>query len=179
MFWLVDPTQGTRTKYVLAWSSIPLNLICKRTSFIKKGFDLLTPPPGSRVCLLAKYLLPSCCMSFPLNWYATWPYSENIEFWPRSPPREWDPGLWTKILFDMFHINWTSAWVTLVKSIDNWLKLLQNLNIWTLTPPNFFLTVMLIYRHWAIIAYSENLSDIIALGRCEVHYIKKTVKKGP
>ena len=34
-------------------------------------------------------------------------------------------------------------------------------------------TVMLIYRQWAIMAYSENLSDIIALGKCEVHYTNK------
>ena len=37
----------------------------------------------------------------------------------------------------------------------------------------YFVTVMLIYKHWAIMAYSEELSDIIALGKCEVHYTKK------
>ena len=31
-------------------------------------------------------------------------------------------------------------------------------------------TVMLIYRHWTIMAYSEKLSDIIALEESEVHY---------
>ena len=33
-----------------------------------------------------------------------------------------------------------------------------------------FVTVMLIYRHWAILAYSVKLSDIIALGKCESQY---------
>ena len=32
---------------------------------------------------------------------------------------------------------------------------------------------MLIFRHWVIIAFSENLSDIIALGKCEFYYPKK------
>ena len=36
-----------------------------------------------------------------------------------------------------------------------------------------FATIMLICRHWAIMAYSEELSDIIFGGKCEVHYIKK------
>ena len=31
---------------------------------------------------------------------------------------------------------------------------------------------MLIYRHWAIMAHSEKLSDIIALGKYDVHYTK-------
>ena len=39
----------------------------------------------------------------------------------------------------------------------------------------FFVTVMLIYGHLAIMAYTEKLSDIIALGKCEVHYTKKLI----
>ena len=35
-----------------------------------------------------------------------------------------------------------------------------------------FITVMLIYRHWVIIAFSEKLSDIIILGKCEVYPTK-------
>ena len=36
------------------------------------------------------------------------------------------------------------------------------------------LTVMLIYRYWVIMAYSEKWSDIIALGKREVYYTKQT-----
>ena len=32
--------------------------------------------------------------------------------------------------------------------------------------------IVLIYRHWAIIAHSENWFDIKALGKCEVPYTK-------
>ena len=36
---------------------------------------------------------------------------------------------------------------------------------------NFFDIVVLIYRHWAIIAHIEKLSDIIALRNCsDIHY---------
>ena len=42
--------------------------------------------------------------SFPLTWYATWPYSEKVQFWSRSHPLRPNPGLRTKIPFDMFHI---------------------------------------------------------------------------
>ena len=47
----------------------------------------------------------------------------------------------------------------------------------TLTPPKgseewdkMLITVMLIYRYWVIMSYSENLSDITDLGKCEVYY---------
>ena len=35
-----------------------------------------------------------------------------------------------------------------------------------------FVTVMLIFRHWAITAFSKTLPDLTALGKCEVYYIK-------
>ena len=35
---------------------------------------------------------------------------------------------------------------------------------------------MLIYRHWVILAYSEKLSDIIVLEKCEVYSTKKANK---
>ena len=38
----------------------------------------------------------------------------------------------------------------------------------------YFATVVLIYRHWAIILHSENLFDKIALGKCEVPCTKKS-----
>ena len=39
------------------------------------------------------------------------------------------------------------------------------------TPP--IQTLMLINRHWVIMAYSEKLSDIIDLEKCEVYSTKK------
>ena len=36
-----------------------------------------------------------------------------------------------------------------------------------------FATVMFIYRHWAIMVNSENMSDIVALGKREVYYTKQ------
>ena len=36
----------------------------------------------------------------------------------------------------------------------------------------FFDNVMLIYRHWVIMARCQKLSDIIALVKCKVNYIK-------
>ena len=45
------------------------------------------------------------------------------------------------------------------------------------TPPKgwgkSFDTAMLIYRHLAIMVYSEKWGDIIALRKCEDHYTKK------
>ena len=77
----------------------------------KVNFYLLTPLPGpwGGGGMQIKYLLPCCCMrqslSFdmqldhilikllpfaacviPLIWYATWPYSEIVEFWPLPYP---------------------------------------------------------------------------------------------
>ena len=52
--------------------------------------------------------------------------------------------------------------------------------MWPLTPPkgsgergNILTPLMLIYRHWAIMAYSEKWSDIIDLDKCEDYYAKK------
>ena len=36
----------------------------------------------------------------------------------------------------------------------------------------FLITVMLIYRHWVIIAYSEKLLYIIVLDKCDVYSTK-------
>ena len=38
-----------------------------------------------------------------------------------------------------------------------------------------FITAMLIYRHWVIIAYCEKLSDIIVLEKCEESTIKANI----
>ena len=51
---------------------------------------------------------------FPLFWYSTWPCSEKVKFDLLTPPPTLSPprglglGLWSKIMFDMFHIYCTS-----------------------------------------------------------------------
>ena len=42
-----------------------------------------------------------------------------------------------------------------------------------------FVTVMLIYRHWVIMAFNDKLTDIIAFGKCKVQYIKKPIQLLP
>ena len=106
---------------------IPFNLICNMTMFWKKlNFDLLTPPPGSGRGSMGKMFATILINAlFPLNKYATWPYSEKVEFCSLphlSPPRGLYPGLQTKILFDMFHIYCTSVCMqNFSKNINNWL----------------------------------------------------------
>ena len=68
------------------------------------------------------------------------------------------------------------------KNIDIWL-LLWNLNIWPHLRGRgegggggkILITVMLIYKHWVIMTYSEKLSDIKALGKWEVYHTKKPI----
>ena len=61
------------------------------TMFWKSWVLTLWPKPqGQRVgwvgVLGAKYLVPCCCIEwFPLIWYAKWPCSEKVEFWPIDP----------------------------------------------------------------------------------------------
>ena len=42
----------------------------------------------------------------------------------------------------------------------------------------FLITVMFIYRHWVTMAYSEKLSDIIVLEKCEFYSTKKQYSLG-
>ena len=91
MFWPFDPTPGVEglckdriwaCMVVDMLSSIPFNLICNMTTFRKKCFDLLTEPQRPNVC---KDKICACVVlyaPFLLIWYATWPYSEKVEFWP-------------------------------------------------------------------------------------------------
>ena len=49
----------------------------------KLTFDLLTGSGAWGGGLKAIYLLLCCCiLRFHFIWYATWPCSENVEFWP-------------------------------------------------------------------------------------------------
>ena len=71
--------------YHVAAFMIPFNLICNMTMFRKSWLltYLLGQEHGG---LSAKYLLLCCCISWSnLIWYATWPCSEKVEFWPIDP----------------------------------------------------------------------------------------------
>ena len=71
--------------YHVAAFMIPFNLICNMTMFDKSWLltYLLGQEHGG---LWAKYLLLFCCISWShLIWYATWPCSEKVEFWPIDP----------------------------------------------------------------------------------------------
>ena len=81
-----------KTEYVLGWCSmpralcpIPFNLICNMTTFRKKYFDLLTPPPG-RGCVGVKYLPPCCFMRHPFNLIINMTIFWLVEFWPPPHP---------------------------------------------------------------------------------------------
>ena len=125
--------------------------------------------------LLAKYFLPCCCIwdSFLFDMQHDIWRSWILSSWPHplSPARGSDRCLWSEITFDMFHNYHISVCMRqLSKKCWQLTELLQNLNIWHLTPPKgcnkFLITVMFIYRHLLIMAYSEKLSDMIVLEKC-------------
>ena len=153
---------------------IPINLICNMTMFWKSL--ILTPPAGSgefcrqNICYhVAAFVIPFNLIRNMTRWC-----SEKVEFdlltLPPKSTQGLDPDLWPKITFDMFHFYSTSVCMrNFSKKYWQLTELLRNLNIWPLTPPKgsggwgkILITVMLIYMHWAIMAYSEKLSDIKA-----------------
>ena len=128
--------------YHVAAFVIPFNLICDMTMFWKCCNLTFWPnPPGSGSGSTGKIFATMLLnVTVPLIWYATWPYSEKVEFWPLphplSPPRGSDPGLWSKIKFAMFHVYCTSVCMrNFSKKYWQLSELLWNLNIWPLTPP--------------------------------------------
>ena len=68
---------------------IPFKLICNITMFWKVNFDILTPPHGSgggRRGSAGKIYATTFPHSwFYLIWYAIWPCSGKVEFWPFDP----------------------------------------------------------------------------------------------
>ena len=50
----------------MALCSIPFYLICNMTS-VKKCFDLLIPPQGTRVCERTEFVLTRCSSTVPIN----------------------------------------------------------------------------------------------------------------
>ena len=195
-FWPIDPKGWgggvcrQNICYHFAALVIYLNLICNMVMFWKSCILTFRPPVlagggGGGGSLLAKYSLPCCCNcdSFNLicNMTIFW-RSWILSFWPHhlSPPRGSDRCLWSKTMFDMFHNYFTSVCMRqFSKKCWQLTELLSNLNILHLTPPKgsrggvkFLITVMFIYRHWVTMAYSEKLSDMIVLEKCEFYSTK-------
>ena len=58
-----------------------------RINTSSKSFDLLTPPQGSSECKGKIFARILSYISFPLIWYATWPYSEKVDHRPGPDPK--------------------------------------------------------------------------------------------
>ena len=85
--WPLDPRVrggvcGQNIGYHVAAFLILFNLICNMTMLWKSWILANWPQPQGQ---WAKYLLPCCCLAIAFKLYATWPYSEKIEFWPTDP----------------------------------------------------------------------------------------------
>ena len=155
------------------------------TTFGKKCIDLLTPSAGSG-CIYGQnicYHIAACVILFNLIWNMTIIILKSLILASTPPvrqPRGSDPGLKLKsCLICFIRIYCTAVYMQSVgKNIDYWLSycniiyLTFVLAIGVRGWGKMFVTVMLIYRHWAIMVYSEKLSDII-FGKRKVHYPQK------
>ena len=81
-------------------------------------------------------------------------------------------------MFDMIHIYCTFVCMRNFSKVLTTYRVIAKFK--SLTPPEgsggrgkILITVMLIYRHWVIMTYSEKLSDIIVLKKCEVYSTQK------
>ena len=84
--------------------------------------------------LVAAFAIPLNLICSMTMFWRSW----ILSFWPHplSPPRGLDRCLWSKITFDMFHNYRTSVCMRqLSQKCWQLTELLQNLNIWHLTPP--------------------------------------------
>ena len=97
-FWPIDPKGWVgggvcrqNICYHFAALVIYLNLMCNMFMFWKSCILTLRPPVlagggggGGGVCWQnIPYYVAACVI--PLIWYATWPYSEEVEFWALDP----------------------------------------------------------------------------------------------
>ena len=165
---------------VLYTNSIPFNLICNMTMFCKKlNFDPTPRVRGQGGGMQANFCYRVAAFVIPFNLICN--MTMFWKSWILTPTQE--PGLRSKIMFIMFHIYYTSVFMWKFWQPT---ELLRNLNIWPSTPPipkggglwgsKILVTVMLIFRHWVIIDYSEKLSDIIVLLKYEVYSTKSKSK---
>ena len=94
------PMLCVRTEYVLAWCSIFHSLLIWYATCLlseKKCFDV---DPTQGVEGVWKDIICACMLLhlwFQLIWYATWPCSEKVEFWPFDPtPASAGRELWVQ-----------------------------------------------------------------------------------
>ena len=89
--WPFDPTPWVKGVYGQnkclhgALRSIPLNLICNKTTSKKKCFDFLIPPQWPRVCVKTEYVLAwrSMLYSFYFDMQHDYFQKKNVlTFWP-------------------------------------------------------------------------------------------------
>ena len=159
----------------------------KHGNVLKKlNFDILTPLPRVEVgCHRPKYLLP--CIRESLKFDMQHDHVlKKLHFYILTPLPKYTQGsdtvLWSKLrLICFFIIVLLSACEISVKNIDlttDWviakfkcLTLPKGSGWWS----KILSTVLLIYRHWIIMAYSEKFSDTIVLEHCEVYTTKKPI----
>ena len=121
---------GGNICYHVAAFVIPFKLICNMTMFWKVNFDILTPPPGlggGRRGSSGKIYATTFPHSwFYLIWYAIWPCSGKVEFWPFDPRvRGWGwAGLRGQIFASMllhscFPLIWYATWSCSIK-VEFW-----------------------------------------------------------
>ena len=130
MSWTFDLTlraEGVCKDKICAFMVLyaPFSLIWYATWLLsKKIFDLFTPSPGSRVWLQHNicYHVAACIIPFNLicNMPIFWKSSILAPVPPPKSNQGADPGLQTKITFDMFHFYCTSACMqNFGENIDN------------------------------------------------------------
>ena len=91
-------------------------------------FDLLTLPPGSRVCLWAKYMLPCCCKSCQLKFDMQHDPILTSLILTSAPPPKSTPGALTHAFKLKSHLIWFISIAALptckisAKNLDNCLN---------------------------------------------------------
>ena len=141
---------------------IPFYLICNMTMFWKIILSFWPFHPrigdgwvgvcGQNVCYhFAAFVIPFNSICNMTMFWKRW----ILTFWlhPLSPPKGSDPGLRSKITFDIFDIYCTSVCRrNCSKNINNWLSYCE-ISLFYLWLYLILITVMLIYKHLVIMAY--------------------------
>ena len=119
---------GGNICYHVAAFVIPFKLICNMTMFEKVNFDIWPHPHGrvgGRRGSASKIYATTFQHSwFYLIWYAIWPCSGKVEFWPFDPRvRGWgcSPGkiFATLLLHLCFPLMWYATW-SCSKTVEFW-----------------------------------------------------------
>ena len=171
---VLTPPQGSRvcarTLYVFAYVAafvIPINFKTDMTMFYKSCISTFWPHPrvGSRGST-ATILLPYSCMRYSLKF--DMPHDHIL----KKVESKSTQGAGTQAFEFKSRLICYISIVPLeisVKTYKQLADLLRNLDIW--------ITVMLIYRHSVIIAYSGEVVryNTLSLRKCEVYCTKKPI----